>query len=100
MTKTERNELEEISLKAFGSKTRYKKLMDRGRTNDLVDETGRKYVGIERFDVEQVRKVMADEIERKAKEAEDKLKAEQKDKELASGRIESPTNIIESTTNS
>jgi len=81
MKRTERLALEELSVKAYGRKTHYKKIMERGLRSELTDETGRKYNGYQRFDLEEIQAVMEEEIadkeERAKKQAEEKAKAEQ-----------------------
>lgn len=71
MKRTQRLMLEELSVKAYGTKTRYKKNMERGIRMELKDEDGRKYEGYQRFDVEEIEALMNEEIEEKAKKLEE-----------------------------
>lgn len=72
-----RLKLEELSVKAFGTKGMYKKLMERGMRAELKDENGRKYNGYQRFDIDEIEAVMNEEIEEKAKKLAEKLAKEQ-----------------------
>jgi len=76
MKRIERLALEELSLKAYGTKTRYKKMLDRGLKDELKREDGTKYLGYQRFDLDEIQAVMAEEIEAKAKAAAEKLEKE------------------------
>lgn len=71
MTRTERLELEELSLKAYGTRSRYKKMMEQGIRMELKDEDGRKYNGFQRFNLDEIKTLMAKEIEEKQKKAEE-----------------------------
>lgn len=75
MKRVERLALEELSLKAYGTKTRYKKMMEHGIRDELTDETGRKYNGYQRFDLDEIQAVMQEEIEEKARKEAEKEKA-------------------------
>jgi predicted transcriptional regulator len=76
MKRTERLALEELSLKAYGTRTRYKKMMERGIRMEIKDQDGRKYEGYQRFDAEEIQAVMEEEIEEKAKKLAEKLEKE------------------------
>lgn len=71
MKRIERLMLEEMSLKAYGSKTRYKKMMEQGVRMKLKDDEGREFEGYQRFDIDEIQAVMAEEIEEKKKKAEE-----------------------------
>lgn len=72
MKKLLRMNIEELSLKAFGSKTKYKKLMEKGKLTDLKDETGRVYKGYQKFDLEEIQQIMVEEIEDQGKKLAEK----------------------------
>lgn len=71
MKRIERLMLEELSKKAYGTKTRYKKMMEHGIRMELKDEDGRKYEGYQRFDLDEIQSVMIEEIEEKKKKQEE-----------------------------
>lgn len=82
MTRKERLNLNELSVKAFGNSSKWTKLVNRGTVKNLVrtleDGTLQKYKGLQRFTVEEIVTTMTDLIVTKEKEeAEKKLKVEQ-----------------------
>lgn len=80
-----RMELEAQSIKAYGTKTRYKKILDKGIRMEVTDdETGRKYEGYQRFDLDSIETLMEEEIQEKLNKA-----AEALEKEKANGQPES-----------
>lgn len=96
MKRTERLALEELSVKAYGRKTHYKKIMERGLRAELKDEDGRKYNGYQRFDLDEIQAVMVEEItdkeERAKKRAEEIEKAKVEKEKLDAG-----STVIENT---
>jgi hypothetical protein len=85
MTKQQRTELEDLSLQAFGSKNRYKKVMERGELINGMSKTKTgtdlKIRTVERPDVDQMIQIMKDAIEEKAKEKELKEKKQEEGKD-------------------
>lgn len=87
MTRNERTYLEDLSLKVYGSKTKWKKMVDHGEVADLSetleDGTVRKYRGISRYSLEEVQKIMEelDKEEQELAKKEQELKAKEQNEQ-------------------
>jgi len=79
MTKNERLELCELSLKVYGKPYQWQKMVNKGeiapQVEKMEDGTDRKYVGISYYSIEEIKKIMqellAEEDELKLKEAQE-----------------------------
>lgn len=80
MKREERIQLENLSKLVYGSKNHYKKMIEKGEIADLSekleDGTERKYRGVSRYSLEEVKKIMqeiwAEELERQEKDKNEK----------------------------
>lgn len=79
MKRDERIQLENLSKLVYGSKGKYKKMVEKGEVTDLQetleDGTVRTYKGIHRFSFKEIKEIMQEiwqeELDRQAKEKEE-----------------------------
>lgn len=96
MKRVDRLALEEMSVKAYGTKTRYKKMLDRGVLEDKKDEKGKPLRFYQRIELDEIQAIMEEEIEEKAKKeaelAEKKRLAEEESARAKEQPASEPTN--------
>lgn len=93
MTKNERLELNKLSKQAYGTSSKWQKMVTKGErgpcTEKLDDGTERTYQGIVRYSIEEVNKIMEELIKEEAelKAAQEKEALEEKKKREAQKEV-------------